>query len=397
MKRLVKLTAALLALVLLLTALPLSALASTPDPVVPKTTVNVTAKCYNATLTTATATYATKTLQGESVTVDFLTFGYFITHEGKIYEVRTIEYNSIKNSSFVFDDGGTHNVTVKYVPHSHIYTPRHDRIRHWDGCDCGAKLNVAYHVDPATDEDSICTCGYKFSNNADLVTLWLAHMALEPRFNRDITEYNANIHTHKPVTSTEVRVRTLDALATVEMPTDLSIGDDINVFQVTVTAEDRKTTKTYTVYAFLPAKVDGMTITSTKANGEALTLTAPKAAAKKRVASVMLTEAIAQTMADQAKQNESTQVVLAPTFSKWANDSLVVTFPAAALKALSESKADFVIRTWQGNVTIPNGELASLSGQGESIALTVLFKDGPLKCTATADGKDIDSSKITCE
>lgn len=397
MKRLVKLTAALLTLVLLLTALPLSALASTPDPVVPETTVNVTAKCYNATLTTVTGTYGNKVITGESVTVSYLTFGYYIEFEGKIYSMHAVNYNAKKDTAVVLDDGGTHNVTVMYVPHTHSFTPRHDRIRHWIGCDCGAKQNVAYHVDPATDEDSICTCGYKFSNNADLVTLWLAHMALEPRFTREITEYNANIHTHKPVTSTEVRVRTLDAMATVETPTDLSIEDGINVFQVTVTAEDRKTTKTYTVYAFLPAKVDGMTITSTKANGESLTITAPKAAAKKRVASVMLTEAIAQTMADQAKQNESTQVVLEPTFSKWANDSLVVTFPAAALKALSESKADFVIRTWQGDVTIPNGELATLAGQGESISLTVLFKDGPLKCTATADGKDIDSSKITCE
>lgn len=402
MKRSVKLIAIALTLVMLMAALPLTAMAEVNDgsqspgtPVPAKTNVTITAKCFNAKQTTLKGTYSTKVLEAESVTVDSSTFGRYIYFNGSMYEFYSVNYNAQNSGSVVLADGKTHNVAVIYVPHTHSYAPRHDRIYHWDGCRCGKKLNVEHHVDPATDEDSICTCGYQFSSNADLVTLWLSNMVLEPRFDRDITEYNAAVYTYKPVTSTTVKVRTFDALATVEKPTDLSIEDGMNVFKVTVTAEDRKTTKTYTVYAYLPVTVDGMEISSGRSEGAAMTIAAPKAVCKKRIASVTVTEAIAKTMADQAKQNESTQVVLQPTFSKWANDTLVVTVPAAGLKAIAESKADFVIKTWQGDVIVPNSELASIAGQGESIALSVVFKDGPLKCTVAADGKDVDSSKIT--
>ena len=402
MKRSVKLIAMLLTLVMLLTALPLSAMATVePDPdtedsPVVETNATVTAKCYNSKRTKVIGTYSTKVLKGESLTVDSKTFGYYITYGGQKYEMYTIKLgDKTCGGSLTLADGGTHSVEVVYVPHVHHYTTRYDRKMHWDGCNCGKKLNIEYHVDPATDEDSICTCGYKFSDNADLVSLWLANMVLEPRFNKGTTEYNANVHTHKKVTSTEIRVKTFDALATVELPSDLSVEEGMNTFEITVTAEDRKTTKTYTVYAFLPAEVDGMVITSTRSGDEGVTSVAPKAVCKKRVASVTLTEAIGKTMAEQVGQNESSQVVVQPTFSKWANDSLKVTVPAGALKAISETKADFVIKTWQGDVIVPNAELAGLAGQGESIELTVIFKQGDLKCDITADGKEVDNSKLT--
>ena len=400
MKRSVKLIAMLLTLVMLLTALPLSAMAAdepapeSGDPPV-ETNATVVAKCYNSKRTTLIGTYSTKVLTAESITVDSNTFGYYITYGGQMYEMYQIKMGDQNcGSSLVLADYRNHNVEVVYVPHVHHYTTRYDRKMHWDGCKCGKKLNIEYHVDPATDDDSICTCGYKFSDNADLVTLWLANMVLEPRFNKGTTEYNATVHTHKKVTSTEIKVKAFDALATVELPSDLSIEEGMNTFEVTVTAEDRKTTKTYTVYAFLPANVDGMQITSTRSGDEGLTVVAPKAVCKKRVASVTLTEAIGQTMATQANQNESSQVVVQPTFSKWANDSLKVTVPAGALKAIAETKADFVIKTWQGDVTIPNGELKNIAGQGETIELTVIFKQGDLKCNITADGKEVDNSKL---
>ena len=403
MKRSVKLIAMLLTLVMLLTALPLSAMAAdepVPDPEDPpvavETNATVSAKCYNSKRTQLIGTYSTKILKAESITVDSNTFGYYITYGGQMYEMYTIKLgNTNCGGSLVLADGGDdHIVEVVYVPHIHHYTTRYDRKMHWDGCKCGKKLNIEYHVDPATDEDSICTCGYKFSDNADLVTLWLANMVLEPRFNKGTTEYNANVHTHKNVTSTEIKVKTFDALATVELPSDLSIEEGMNTFEITVTAEDRKTTKTYTVYAFLPAEVDGMLVTSTRSGDEGVTSVAPKAVCKKRVASVTLTEAIGKTMAEQVGQNESSQVVVQPTFSKWANDSLKVTVPAGALKAIAETKADFVIKTWQGDVTIPNGELKNIAGQGETIELTVIFKQGDLKCNITADGKEVDNSKL---
>ena len=400
-----KILGLLVALCLIVGLLPMAVLADTGSEGVggegtatPATTANITAKCYNSNRTKVLGTYGTKTLADDSITVNSKTFGRYITYGGQMYEMYSIKLDGkYAGAHVVLADHHLHTVEVVYVPHTHHFTTRYDRKMHWDGCNCGKKLNVEYHVDPATDEDSVCTCGYKFSDNADLVTLWLANMVLEPRFNKGTTEYNAAIHTHKKVTSTEIRVKTFDALATVELPTDLTISEGMNTVKVTVTAEDRKTTKTYTVNAFLPTTVDGITITSARSGDEGLTLAAPKAVCKKRVASVTLTEAIGQAMATQAKDNESAKVVLEPKFSKWANDSLKVTVPAAALKAISESKADLVIKTWQGDVTVPNAELKTLAGQGESIELTVIFKESALKCTVTADGKEVDNSKIICK
>lgn len=393
MKRSLKLIAMLLTLITVFSLLPTVALAETTDSA---TKAKIYATCYtNREMKNEVGVAETKVVSAKSITVDNKTFGTYIKFGGKIYEFHTIEYGKKYQSCVVLKDGkDSHEVNVCYVPHTHKYTQRHDRIYHWDGCACGSIINKERHVDPATDADSICTCGYEFSHDANLVTLWLSNMVLEPRFNRDITEYNAAVYTYKKVTSTEVRVRTNDALATVVKPTDVSIKKGMNVFQVTVTAEDCKTTKTYTVYAYLPSTVDGMEISSGKVDGNAATMAAPQANCKKRVASVALTDGIAQEMAAQAKENQSAQVVLAPTFSKWANDTLKVTVSAAGLKALAESKADLVIQTWQGDVTVPNAELGTIAAQGDSIELNVIFKDGPLKCSVTADGKDVDSSKI---
>lgn len=403
MKRSVKLLSLLLTLVMLLTALPLTTLADVLDDGAGDgagavtTKVTVSAQCYNAKRTQLVGTYATKVLEAESVIVNSDTFGYYITRGGQMYEMHHIQMDGKDcGGSLTLADGAPHTVDVIYVPHVHHYTTRYDRKMHWDGCNCGKKLNIEYHVDPATDEDSICTCGYKFSDNADLVTLWLANMVLEPRFNKATTEYNAAIHTHKEVTSTSIKVRTFDALATVELPSDLTIVDGMNVFEITVTAEDCKTTKTYTVFANLPAKVDGMQIGSSRTtDGEALTSAAPKATVKRRTASVALTEGIGKAMATQAKQNESTQVILQPNFSKWSIDNLEVTIPAAALKAISESKADFVIKTWMGEVIIPNAELKNVAGEGETLLFNLSFEGSALTYTLTADGEAVENSKIT--
>jgi len=321
MKRTVKLIAALLTLVMLMSILPVTALADTnegigvPGEAAPaKTEVTVSAVCYNSNRTARIGTYSTKELSAKSITIDYETFGKYIKYNGRTYEFYTVKYNSKGHGSVVLADGKAHEVTVMYVPHTHKYTPRHDRIYHWDGCSCGKKLNVERHVNPATDDDSICTCGYQFSDNADLVTLWLSNMVLDTRFKPEITEYNAEIYTYKKVSSTQIKVRTFDALATVEKPTNLTVQDGLNVYQVTVTAEDCKTTKTYTVYAYRPVTVDGMDISTVRIEDEVASILAPKATSRKCIATYTLSETVAKAMAEQSKLNEGTQVILQPSF-----------------------------------------------------------------------------------
>ena len=118
---------------------------------------------------------------------------------------------------------------------------------HWMECVCGCKINMERHVDPKNAPTDFCTCGYHFSDNADLVTLWIKGCAPIKGFDKNKTEYKLNAYTYKDVTEIEVSTRTFDSQATVELPEDLSLKDGENKFDIKVTAENQKVTKVYTV------------------------------------------------------------------------------------------------------------------------------------------------------
>ena len=118
---------------------------------------------------------------------------------------------------------------------------------HWMECVCGCKINMERHVDPKNAPTDFCTCGYHFSDNADLVTLWIKGCAPIKGFDKNKTEYKLNAYTYKDVTEIEVSTRTFDSQATVELPEDLSLKDGENKFDIKVIAENQKVTKVYTV------------------------------------------------------------------------------------------------------------------------------------------------------
>lgn len=284
-------------------------------------------------------------------------------------------------------------IDIFYDTHEHEFTTRYNRHNHWDGCDCGEAMNKHPHVDPAKDEDKVCECGYIFSNNADLTTLWLDGMVLSPRFDKEITEYTGKLHTYKDVTATYIKAKTFDALAKVELPENLKLVEGENTFEVTVTAEDTVTTKTYTVTVYKSPKVQGMTL---EADSDAVTIS-PKKTVRWRTATIAVTDAaglkLAQTAADKK------QMVIAPDFSKWGIDTAIFTISGNVLKEMAEStQADLILKTTYGvNLTIPNAALAELAHAGKEIAATI-NKDGTI--TIQADGIEIttiDSLEITIE
>lgn len=118
---------------------------------------------------------------------------------------------------------------------------------HWMECVCGCKINMERHVDPKNAPTDFCTCGYRFSDNADLVTLWIKGCAPIKGFDKNKTEYKLNAYTYKDVKEIEVSTRTFASQATVELPEDLSLKDGENKFDIKVTAENQKVTKVYTV------------------------------------------------------------------------------------------------------------------------------------------------------
>lgn len=118
---------------------------------------------------------------------------------------------------------------------------------HWLECACGCKISMERHVDPLDTTDDTCTCGYHFSDNAELVVLWLEGAFPITDFNKDVHEYTINAHTYMDFKEVKISTFTYDSEATVEYPEDLTLKEGENVFEIKVTAENKKVTEVYTV------------------------------------------------------------------------------------------------------------------------------------------------------
>ena len=141
------------------------------------------------------------------------------------------------------------------VAHDHEYNGYGSNpTYHWLQCACGCKINVEPHVDPLDAEDDYCICGYHFSDNADLVTLWIDGCPPIKGFNKNKTEYKLDAYTYKDVKEIKVSTRTFDSEATVELPEDLTLKEGENKFDIKVIAENQKVTKVYTVIINKEAK-----------------------------------------------------------------------------------------------------------------------------------------------
>lgn len=135
-----------------------------------------------------------------------------------------------------------------HKPNQHSYNGYgFDTQYHWLECACGCKISMENHVDPKETSDDCCICGYVFSDNADLVTLWIGGCPPIKGFDKNKTEYELDAYTYKDVKEIEISVRTFDSQATVELPEDLTLKEGTNKFEIKVTAENQKVTKIYTV------------------------------------------------------------------------------------------------------------------------------------------------------
>lgn len=150
---------------------------------------------------------------------------------------------------------GQHGRGPAAVPHNHEYNGYGSNpTYHWLECPCGCRINVEPHVDPLETEDDYCFCGYHFSDNADLVTLWVKDCPPIKNFSKDKTEYALNAYTYKDVKEIQIATRTFDSEADVELPEDLTLKEGENKFEVKVTSENKKVTKIYTVIVTKEAK-----------------------------------------------------------------------------------------------------------------------------------------------
>ena len=217
-----KIISALLVLILLLSAFPLAASAA-----------KVKIEGYES------VTHVQQAGTGGFVsTYNFADGSKVVTWDGKV------TYSDVKG--IAKDDTytqGTGGKETWIAAHLHEFEWTVNRDGHFYSCKCGSKHNFAEHTMGA---DGKCLCGYTFMDNADLTVLWMSGIKLSPSFKKDKTEYEGKLLV-KDLEETKISAFPFDAKATVELPEDLTLKTGKNVFEVKVTAEDGKTSKTYTV------------------------------------------------------------------------------------------------------------------------------------------------------
>lgn len=383
MKQFKRLLCLLLALVALTGMLPRTAAAAgSAEQEELTATVTVKKKIPSQTTTKYTVVVGNKRVK--------LTHEKYITIKDKVYEFShyTVGKDKFWSVAIPAYDGTKewekkwgNTISVVYKRHYHSYKKAHDRIFHWDTCDCGYVGKKEKHVDPALDSDKICTCDYRFSDNATLTTLWLANMNLAPAYNREITDYTGNLYTWVDVTETSITATAFDALAKVELPTNLAITEGLNTFQVKVTAEDKTTTKVYTVKAVKPVKVEEVFIA---ADGEALTVT-PKTVIANLKANVALTEAVEQKLTEMLTTQQAAKVVFAPQFNRWNIPAAEVTLNGSLLEAIARKPAALAVTTPYGTtLTVPAAELSALAAHE-----TVTFRVANDNTFALLSGEEV--------
>lgn len=143
---------------------------------------------------------------------------------------------------------------IVHTPQEHSFGYASNTKYHWLQCVCGCQISMEPHVDPKDATNDYCFCGYHFSDNADLVTLWIDGCPPIKGFNKNKTEYKLNAYTYKDVKEIKIATTTFDSEATVELPEDLTLKDGENKFEVKVTSENQKVTKVYTVIINKEAK-----------------------------------------------------------------------------------------------------------------------------------------------
>lgn len=150
-------------------------------------------------------------------------------------------------SEYLADLEKAKQAIIVHDPNEHEFGYASNTKYHWLQCACGCQISMEPHVDPKDAENDYCFCGYHFSDNADLVTLWVDGCPPIKGFNKNKTEYKLDAYTYKDVKEIKIATTTFDSEATVELPEDLTLKDGENKFEVKVTSENQKVTKVYTL------------------------------------------------------------------------------------------------------------------------------------------------------
>ena len=170
--------------------------------------------------------------------------GEVIVMHGKVIKVSDSLKDQYPEGTYIIKATGASG--EYFYKHFHEFEFHTTRSGHGTACSCGQWHTMLPHDDPLTAKDGRCRCGYQYYDNAQITVLWMRNVALSPRFSKDKYEYTGKLLADVDEISL-VTVKLFDEMATLEQPESYILRPGTNVFEFKVTAEDRKTTQTYTV------------------------------------------------------------------------------------------------------------------------------------------------------
>ena len=170
--------------------------------------------------------------------------GEVIVYHGKVIKVSDSLKGLYPKDTYIIKATGASG--EYFYKHFHEFEFHTTRSGHGTACSCGQWHTMLPHDDPLTAKDGRCRCGYQYYDNAQITVLWMRNVALSPRFSKDKYEYTGKLLADVDEISL-VTVNLFDEMATLEQPESYILRPGTNVFEFKVTAEDGKTTQTYTV------------------------------------------------------------------------------------------------------------------------------------------------------
>lgn len=139
--------------------------------------------------------------------------------------------------------------------------------------------------------------------------------------------------------------------------------------------------------------------TPSVSSGRDTTTAMPNATVKDGAASANISGSLGQDLVNQAVENNSSTVVIAPSINGEA-DQTSVTIGSSVVGDISKrTDADLQVVTPAANVTISNQGLSSLASKGGSLVVNTAAKGGAIDVTITAGGSVVDrvSGGVTVE
>ena len=173
------------------------------------------------------------------------TYVIYDNDKGWIIESTNADYKAQVTDKYNLGDPDA--IITNYEPHEHLFGWEIGRNGHYTAClYCGLrKGDVIPHRDVKDAVDGRCVCGYKYVDMATLSTLWISGVKLDKPFDSDTTEYKATL-VNEDTEAVNISAFTTDAKAQLEVSGDMILKDGTNTITLKVTSETG-TENTYTV------------------------------------------------------------------------------------------------------------------------------------------------------